>query len=154
MLTWTLIFELYCMPSSTVCFFFSCSAPGPHLPLWEFPRGNLAIERVIGNGAFGVVSKAYARYLPGHEEWTTVAVKSLQGNTFNNFLFVALSARVSLHIRNTTRQESKMNHFMIMLFLPTRRNYPRHAVYNNSNVISDWKYGTTCIPVPVVSSTT
>ncbi|CAH3030407.1 unnamed protein product [Porites evermanni] len=54
------------------------AAPGPHLPLWEFPRGNLAVERVIGNGAFGVVSKAYARYLPGHEEWTTVAVKSLQ----------------------------------------------------------------------------
>lgn len=44
---------------------------------WEIPRGNLAMERIIGSGAFGVVSKAYVRYLPDKEEWTTVAVKSL-----------------------------------------------------------------------------
>ena len=46
---------------------------------WEIPRGNLAMERIIGSGAFGVVSKAYVRYLPDKEEWTTVAVKSLPG---------------------------------------------------------------------------
>ena len=56
-----------------------CSAPTAHIKSWEFPRGNLAIERVIGNGAFGVVSKAYARDLPDKPEWTIVAVKSLQG---------------------------------------------------------------------------
>ena len=50
------------------------------VPSWEFPSENLAIERVVGHGAFGVVSKAYARYLPGNSEWTLVAVKSLQGN--------------------------------------------------------------------------
>ena len=38
------------------------------------------MERVIGNGAFGVVSKAYALDLPGKPDWTVVAVKSLQGN--------------------------------------------------------------------------
>ena len=57
-----------------------CSAPVLHIPSWEFPRCNLAIERVIGKGAFGVVSKAYARDLPDKPEWTTVAVKSLEGN--------------------------------------------------------------------------
>ena len=57
-----------------------CRPPVAHARSWEFPRGNLAIERVIGNGAFGVVSKAYARGLPDKPEWTIVAVKSLQGN--------------------------------------------------------------------------
>ena len=57
-----------------------CSPPVAQVGSWELPRGNLAIERVIGNGAFGVVSKAYARDLPDKPEWTIVAVKSLQGN--------------------------------------------------------------------------
>ena len=52
------------------------------VPSWEFRKENLAIERVVGHGAFGVVSKAYARYLQGYSEWTVVAVKSLQGNIF------------------------------------------------------------------------
>ena len=52
------------------------------VPSWEFPKENLAIERVVGHGAFGVVSKGYARYLQGYAEWTVVAVKSLQGNIF------------------------------------------------------------------------
>lgn len=76
----------------------SCSAPIAQIRSWEFPRGNLAIERVIGNGAFGVVSKAYARDLPDKPEWTIVAVKSLQGNLlaslasilFFNLVFPAL----------------------------------------------------------------
>ena len=68
-------------------------APVAQVRSWEFPRGNLAIERVIGNGAFGVVSKAYARDLPDKPEWTVVAVKSLQGNLLASlrpifFLFV------------------------------------------------------------------
>ena len=38
---------------------------------------SVAIERAIGNGAFGVVSKAYARYLPDKpDEWIIVAVKA------------------------------------------------------------------------------
>ena len=52
------------------------------VPSWEFPKENLTIERVVGHGAFGVVSKGYARYLQGYTEWTVVAVKSLQGNIF------------------------------------------------------------------------
>lgn len=60
-------------------------APVAQVRSWEFPRGNLAIERVIGNGAFGVVSKAYARGLPDKPEWTIVAVKSLQGNLLASF---------------------------------------------------------------------
>ena len=52
------------------------------VPSWEFPKENLAIERVVGHGAFGVVSKGYARHLQGYTEWTVVAVKSLQGNIF------------------------------------------------------------------------
>ena len=50
------------------------------VPSWEFPKENLKIERVVGHGAFGVVSKGYARYLQGYSEWTAVAVKSLQGS--------------------------------------------------------------------------
>lgn len=46
--------------------------------LWEVARENLAIERVVGHGAFGVVSKAYLLDLPGIPDWTVVAVKSLQ----------------------------------------------------------------------------
>ena len=61
--------------------YFDLSVPALHTPSWEFSRSNLAIERVIGNGAFGVVSKAYALGLPDKPEWTIVAVKSLQGNT-------------------------------------------------------------------------
>ena len=52
------------------------------VPSWEFPKENLTIERVVGHGAFGVVSKGYARYLQGYTEWKVVAVKSLQGNIF------------------------------------------------------------------------
>ena len=52
------------------------------VPSWEFPKENLTIERVVGHGAFGVVSKGYARNLQGYTEWTVVAVKSLQGKIF------------------------------------------------------------------------
>ena len=49
---------------------------------WEIPRANLTIERVIGRGAFGVVSRGSALDLPGKPGWTVVAVKSIQGHNF------------------------------------------------------------------------
>ncbi|XP_067044403.1 fibroblast growth factor receptor 1-like isoform X2 [Acropora muricata] len=45
---------------------------------WEIPRGNLNIEKVIGHGAFGVVSRGLAWSVPGKPGWTVVAVKSIQ----------------------------------------------------------------------------
>ena len=47
---------------------------------WEIPRGNLNIEKVIGRGAFGVVSRGVAWNVPGKPGWTVVAVKSIQGD--------------------------------------------------------------------------
>ena len=72
-------------------------APVAQVRSWEFPRGNLAIERVIGNGAFGVVSKAYAKGLPEKPEWTVVAVKSLQGNLLGSIRPIFSSS--SLHFQ-------------------------------------------------------
>ena len=46
---------------------------------WEIPRANLNVEKVIGRGAFGVVSRAMAWDLPGRPGWSLVAVKSVQG---------------------------------------------------------------------------
>ncbi|XP_068731751.1 fibroblast growth factor receptor 1-like isoform X2 [Montipora capricornis] len=45
---------------------------------WEIPRENLNIEKVIGRGAFGVVSRALAWDIAGKSGWTVVAVKSVQ----------------------------------------------------------------------------
>ena len=45
----------------------------------EVPRENLNIEKVIGCGAFGVVSRAFALNLPNKPGWTLVAVKSIGG---------------------------------------------------------------------------
>ena len=47
---------------------------------WEIPRANLNIEKVIGRGAFGVVSRGLALDLPGKPGWTVVAIKSIQGH--------------------------------------------------------------------------
>ena len=47
---------------------------------WEIPRGNLNIEKVIGHGAFGVVSRGLAWNVLGKPGWTVVAVKSIQGD--------------------------------------------------------------------------
>lgn len=46
---------------------------------WEIPRANLNVEKVIGRGAFGVVSRGLALDLPGKPGWTVVAVKSILG---------------------------------------------------------------------------
>ncbi|KAM7440771.1 hypothetical protein ABFA07_010086 [Porites harrisoni] len=45
---------------------------------WEIPRSNLKVEKEIGNGSFGVVSRGLAFNLPGKPEWTVVAVKSIK----------------------------------------------------------------------------
>ena len=47
---------------------------------WEIPRSNLKVEKEIGNGSFGVVSRGLAFNLPGKPEWTVVAVKSIKGH--------------------------------------------------------------------------
>ena len=47
---------------------------------WEIPRANLNVEKVIGRGAFGVVSRGLVLDLPGRPGWTVVAVKSIQGH--------------------------------------------------------------------------
>ncbi|XP_022796182.1 fibroblast growth factor receptor 3-like [Stylophora pistillata] len=47
-------------------------------PEWEIPRTRLNVEKVIGRGAFGVVSRGLALDLPGKPGWTVVAVKSVQ----------------------------------------------------------------------------
>ena len=47
---------------------------------WEIPRANLNIEKVIGRGAFGVVSRGLALDLSGKPGWTVVAIKSIQGH--------------------------------------------------------------------------
>jgi len=50
---------------------------------WEIPRANLNIEKVIGRGAFGVVSRGLVLDLAGKPGWTVVAVKSIQGHLFH-----------------------------------------------------------------------
>ncbi|XP_015761888.1 PREDICTED: proto-oncogene tyrosine-protein kinase receptor Ret-like [Acropora digitifera] len=45
---------------------------------WEIPRSNLKIEKVIGRGAFGVVSRGSAWDIPGKPGWTVVAIKSIR----------------------------------------------------------------------------
>ncbi|CAG5118908.1 unnamed protein product, partial [Candidula unifasciata] len=45
---------------------------------WEFPRRNLTLEHVIGEGEFGQVVRAQAQMLRGQEGHTVVAVKMLK----------------------------------------------------------------------------
>jgi len=45
---------------------------------WEIPREHLKVEKVIGRGAFGVVSRGLALNLPERPGWSVVAVKSIQ----------------------------------------------------------------------------
>ena len=54
---------------------------------WEIPRANLKIEKVIGRGAFGVVSRGLALDLPGKPGWTVVAVKSIQGHHYFSLFY-------------------------------------------------------------------
>ena len=54
---------------------------------WEIPRSNLKVEKEIGNGSFGVVSRGFAFNLPGKSEWTVVAVKSIKGHMTNVQLY-------------------------------------------------------------------
>ncbi|XP_022801984.1 proto-oncogene tyrosine-protein kinase receptor Ret-like [Stylophora pistillata] len=56
----------------------ACNLSSPGDPEWEIPRARLNVEKVIGRGAFGVVSRGLALDLPGKPGWTVVAVKSVQ----------------------------------------------------------------------------
>ena len=66
---------------------------------WEIPRANLNVEKVIGRGAFGVVSRGLALDLPGKPGWTVVAVKSIQGQFLHNVLFIFFNLSI---YNNTT----------------------------------------------------
>ncbi|XP_022087475.1 proto-oncogene tyrosine-protein kinase receptor Ret-like [Acanthaster planci] len=70
-----------------------CSDDGLHLskgsmtrlktefdPKWEFPRQNLVLDKVLGEGEFGCVVRAQALSIRGHTGYTTVAVKMLKGS--------------------------------------------------------------------------
>ncbi|KAK2564732.1 Hemicentin-1 [Acropora cervicornis] len=65
---------------------------------WEIPRGNLNIEKVIGRGAFGVVSRGLAWDIPGRPGWTVVAVKSIQGGVLE-WCYMRYLQLVSLHLQ-------------------------------------------------------
>ncbi|XP_027052188.1 proto-oncogene tyrosine-protein kinase receptor Ret-like [Pocillopora damicornis] len=56
----------------------ACNVSSSGDPEWEIPRARLNVEKVIGRGAFGVVSRGLAFDLPGKPGWTVVAVKSVQ----------------------------------------------------------------------------
>ena len=60
----------------------ACNLSSPGDPEWEIPRARLDVEKVIGRGAFGVVSRGLALDLPGKPGWTVVAVKSVEGYIF------------------------------------------------------------------------
>ncbi|CAH1118933.1 unnamed protein product [Phaedon cochleariae] len=47
-------------------------------PKWEFPRSQLAIEQILGEGEFGRVLRAKALNISGPTGYTTVAVKTLK----------------------------------------------------------------------------
>ena len=46
---------------------------------WEVPKECVAIEKIIGKGAFGQVAKATVKNLRGTQGKETVAVKMLKG---------------------------------------------------------------------------
>ena len=49
---------------------------------WEIPREHVAIEKIIGKGAFGQVAKGTAMGLRGRPQKTLVAVKMLKGDKY------------------------------------------------------------------------
>ena len=51
----------------------------PYTRSWETPRENVAIEQIVGKGAFGQVAKATVVNLQGRAKKTLVAVKMLKG---------------------------------------------------------------------------
>ena len=55
----------------------------PETRLWEVPRENIIIEKIIGKGAFGLVAQAKASQLREKDGTITVAIKMLKGNTCN-----------------------------------------------------------------------
>ncbi|XP_022806967.1 fibroblast growth factor receptor 3-like [Stylophora pistillata] len=53
----------------------ACNLPSTGDPEWEIPRARLNVEKVIGHGAFGVVSRGLALDLPGKPGWTDASGK-------------------------------------------------------------------------------
>ena len=54
----------------------------PRTRSWEVAKNNVAVEKIIGKGAFGQVAKGTAIELPFRPGQTTVAMKMLKGKTF------------------------------------------------------------------------
>lgn len=60
-------------------------------PKWEFPRSQLALDTVLGEGEFGRVVKGYATNISGNTGLTTVAVKMLKKGANSVELLALLS---------------------------------------------------------------
>ena len=71
----------------------------PRTRCWEVAKNNVAVEKIIGKGAFGQVAKGTAIELPFRPGQTTVAIKMLKGKTFKNLLelFSCICKNYSLH---------------------------------------------------------
>ncbi|XP_022106385.1 fibroblast growth factor receptor 1-like isoform X3 [Acanthaster planci] len=54
---------------------------GAFIPEWEFPRQRLKFQEIIGDGNFGQVHKALAKGIVRHGVDTTVAVKTIKGES-------------------------------------------------------------------------
>lgn len=65
---------------------------------WEFPIEKLQLDKEVGAGAFGVVSKAKATGIAEGEDNTTVAVKMAKG-TINSTYMRALDSELKIMIR-------------------------------------------------------
>lgn len=55
------------------------ASPNPSTICWEVARDHVAIEKIIGKGAFGQVAKGAVKELRGRPGTTTVAIKMLKG---------------------------------------------------------------------------
>ena len=80
----------------------ACNVSSSGDPEWEIPRARLNVEKVIGRGEFGVVSRGLAFDLPGKPGWTVVAVKSVQGYIS---LYFPLKKRPFVHLEKRLIQE-------------------------------------------------
>uniref|UniRef100_A0A182MN07 Receptor protein-tyrosine kinase n=1 Tax=Anopheles culicifacies TaxID=139723 RepID=A0A182MN07_9DIPT len=71
----------------------------PYNPVYEFPKERLKLGKQLGTGAFGVVMKATATRIMGHEEETTVAVKMVRKQTDNEVMRALISElKIMVHL--------------------------------------------------------